>query len=95
MTVGEIAQIITAIILVGGFFLSMRSTSFTELKTLYEKLKQDFEDYREESRAKEDEYKRQIDDLESTVDKFKKYISRLIRQLEKNGITPEKFEETE
>lgn len=93
MTVGEIAQIITAFILVGGFFLSMRSTSFNELKLLYENLKKDFEDYKEESKAQEDKYMKQIEELESAVEKFKRYISRLIKQLEQNGIAPEKLEE--
>lgn len=125
MTPDGMATLIIALVGMGGFFLSMRSTSYSELKTLFEQLKKDFADYKEASKKEFAEYKteaearaardeahisllqasndakdRQIDELQDTNrmvinenDNFKRYIVRLIRQLEAAQIIPEKMDD--
>ena len=93
MSAVEITSLLVAIVGVGGFLLSMRSTSFNELKELYKGVREDFDKYKQESEKKEAEYEQKVDDLVRLNERFRRYIDRLIKQLEKNGITPEKMEE--
>jgi hypothetical protein len=93
MTTAEFTQLLIALVAVGGFILSMRSTSYTELKGLYSDIRRDFEDYKKQSEKKETEYEQKVDELATLNEKFRRYIDRLIRQLEKNGITPEKMDD--
>lgn len=127
MTPDGIATLIIALVGMGGFFLSMRSTSYTELKALFEQLKKDFADYKETSKKDFAEYKKEaeervlrdekhiallqasndakdkqieeLEDINRTVvnqnDNFKRYIVRLIRQLEAAKIVPEKMDDIE
>jgi len=99
MTVGEITALLIAIVGLGGFFLSMRSTSFTELKSLHEGLKNDFDKYKKESEEKEDKAERQREEMENEIkaltrqaDNFKRYIAKLIAQIERLGQVPEKMD---
>lgn len=125
MTPDGIATLLIALVGMGGFFLSMRSTSYSELKALFEQLKKDFAEYKDTSRKEFAEYRAEaeakadkdakhillleesndakdklIDELReinSNVinqnDNFKRYIIRLIRQLETAQIIPEKMDE--
>lgn len=124
MTPDGIATLLIALVGMGGFFLSMRSTSYSELKALFEQLKKDFAEYKDTSRKEFAEYraeaeakaerdKKHIDLLQKTNeekekqieqledmnkalanqnDSFKRYIIRLIRQLETAQIIPEKMD---
>lgn len=89
MTPGEIAQIITAFVLLGGFILSARSTSYNELKGLFDSLKKDSE----EREKKMDTMEMEIKTLTRQNISFKRYISKLIAQLEEAKITPAVMEE--
>lgn len=89
----NLVSLITVLIMVGGFYLSTRSTSFNELKSLYENIRKDFEDYKETSEKKEVEYEHKVDNLLKENNRFKKYIARLIAQIERIGETPEKMDE--
>lgn len=125
MTPDGIATLIIALVGMGGFFLSVRSTSHTELKALFDALKADFAAYKEASRKDFFEYKaeaearadrdekhisllqasneakdKEIEILETSNrtlvnqnDNFKRYIVRLIRQLESAQIVPEKMDD--
>ena len=95
MTVAETLQLLTAITIAGGFFLSMKSTSFNELRTLYDAMRREFDEYKKDSAAKENEYEKKVDNLIRQNERFKKYISVLIRQLEKNNITPDSMSDEE
>ncbi len=100
MTPGDIAQIITALVLLGGFFLSMRSTSYNELKGLFDSLKKDFDEYKRESKDREKEYEDKIEAMEKDLTtmtrqnaNFKRYIAKLIAQLEAAKIIPEPMQD--
>lgn len=124
MTPAEIGNLIIAIVAIGTFWLSARSTSYTELKGLFEALKEDFKKYKQEREEEFDKYKADrdlekerlekhiemlqesnekkdreieaLEDINKTLinqgDNYKRYITRLIRQLENAQIIPEKFE---
>ena len=92
MTISEFGILLTALVMAGGFFLSMRSTSYNELKILYESLKNDFDEYKEESKDRRNEMEQEIKTLTSQNEMFKRYISKLIAHLEKVGEIPDKMD---
>lgn len=113
MTPAEIGNIIIALVAIGTFWLSARSTSYTELKALFDTLKEDFKTYKKESDIEKDRLEKHIEmlqesnekkdkeiealeDINKTLinqgDNYKRYITRLIRQLENAQIIPEKFD---
>lgn len=113
MTPAEIGNIIIALVAIGTFWLSARSTSYTELKGLFDTLKTEFNAYKTESDMEKKQLEKQIkileesnekkdleiaalEDINKTLinqgDNYKRYITRLIRQLETARIIPEKFE---
>jgi len=124
MTPAEIGNIIIALVAIGTFWLSARSTSYTELKALFDTLKDDFKKYKKESEEEFVKYKTErdlekerlekhiimlqennekkdkeieaLEDINKTLinqgDNYKRYITRLIRQLENAQIIPEKFD---
>jgi FtsZ-binding cell division protein ZapB len=113
MTPGEIATFIVALTALGGLFLSMRSTSYNELKNILDTLREDFKKYKVDAQLEIDRYKthiamlqesnaikdKQIDALEdmnralmNQNDNFKRYITRVIRQLENAQIVPEQMD---
>jgi hypothetical protein len=83
------AEYLTALAVLIGIAISFRTTSHTELRSLYDALRNDFDKYRTEARKREEEADDKINDLERKVIKYERYISRLISQLEHNSIVPE------
>lgn len=113
MTPGEWATFVVAFTALGGLFLSMRSTSYNELKNILDTLRDDFSKYKADMVIEIERYKshiamleesnetkdKQIDALEdmnralmNQNDNFKRYITRLIRQLENAKIVPEQMD---
>jgi chromosome segregation ATPase len=99
MTLAEMIQtgaVISGVfVAVGTFLLSFRSTSFTELKTLFTEIKAQLT----EAEEKIKDYEKRVEVLQAALeaairqnDNFKRYIARLIAQLEANDIIPEKMD---
>lgn len=93
-------EFITALAAIIAIAISFRTASHTELRSLFDTLRLDFDRYKKESQEREDKYEKQIDDMEKEItaltrqnENFKRYIARLINQLEKAGILPEKMED--
>jgi hypothetical protein len=95
MTYAEIASFLIAIVTIGSFFLAIRSTSYNELRGLYDALKDDFEEYKEDSKKSRADMESEIKMLTRQNTAFKKYIDRLIEQLEGAKIVPVKMEEND
>jgi len=100
MTAGEWSGLITVLVALGGFFLSMRSTSYAELKGLFDTLRTDFDKYKIQTEAKEAKYEKKIEEMQNEIDtltkqgdNYKRYITRLIAQLERAQIIPVKMDE--
>jgi hypothetical protein len=93
MSAESIAIIIAASGTLLSIFLSLRSTSYTELKGLYEILRKDFDALKAERKLDEEKYEFQIACLEKRIKSFEKYITKLIKQLEAAGVAPEKMDE--
>jgi len=106
------AEFITGLATLIAVIISLRSTSYTELKGLYDSIRNDFDNFKEASKKREDAYEVEIkslkdegqrkdgrieklqEEMEAQVrqnDNFKRYIARLINQLEKAQIVPEKM----
>ena len=83
------AEYLTALAVLIGIAISFRTTSHTELRSLYDALRGDFDRYQTEARKREKEADDKINDLERKVIKYERYINRLISQLEHNSIVPE------
>ena len=83
------AEYLTALAVLIGIAISFRTTSHTELRSLYDALRNDFERYKKESEAKEEAAEKKINELERKVIKYERYINKLISQLEHNSIVPE------
>lgn len=83
------AEYLTALAVLIGIAISFRTTSHTELRSLYDALRSDFERYKKESEAKEEAAEKKINELERKVIKYERYINKLISQLEHNSIVPE------
>lgn len=92
MDAGTIAALVTTLLGVGAFLLSIRNTSFSELKSLNTTLRDEFTSYKEEARKEKEELKNEMDVLEDkykkTIDRLEKYIIKLRKQLEDANITP-------
>ena len=83
------AEYLTALAVLIGIAISFRTTSHTELRSLYDALRSDFERYKKESEAKEEAAEKKINELELKVIRYERYINKLISQLEHNSIVPE------
>ena len=93
-------EFITALAAIIARAISFRTASHTELRSLFDTLRNDFDKYKKDSQDREDRYEKQIDDMEKEItaltrqnENFKRYIARLITQLEKAGILPEKMDD--
>lgn len=64
MTPAEIANTLVALVAVGGFILSLRSASYTELRKLHEDLRIDLEKEKKRNDEIEEKYKNKIAELE-------------------------------
>lgn len=90
------AEYLTALAVLIGIAISFRTTSHTELRSLYDALRNDFEKaeakfekYKKDAEAKEEAAEKKINSLELKVIRYERYINKLISQLEHNSIVPE------
>jgi Na+/phosphate symporter len=86
------AEFITALAALVAIAISFRSSSFTELRGLFDALKKDFEEYKKEASTKEKEYELKIERLERQIDNYERWITKAIDQIRKAGLTPPTLE---
>lgn len=82
------AEFITALAALVAIAISFRSSSFTELRGLFDALKKDFEDYKDDAREREKQYEEKIARLERQVDNYERWITAALEQFRRAGITP-------
>ncbi len=87
------AEYLTAIAVVIGIAISFRTASHTELRSLFDTLRSDFDKYKKEAQDKEKEMEKEIKTLTVQNENYKRYITRLIAQLEKASIIPVSMDE--
>ncbi len=87
------AEYLTAIAVVIGIAISFRTASHTELRSLFDTLRSDFDKYKKEAQDKEREMEKEIKTLTVQNENYKRYITRLIAQLEKASIIPVSMDE--
>ena len=87
------AEYLTAIAVVIGIAISFRTASHTELRSLFDTLRSDFDKYKKEAQDKEREMEKEIKTLTLQNENYKRYITRLIAQLEKASIIPVSMDE--
>ena len=87
------AEYLTAIAVVIGIAISFRTASHTELRSLFDTLRSDFDKYKKEAQDKEREMEKEIKTLTVQNENYKRYITRLIAQLEKASIIPVSIDE--
>lgn len=93
------AEYLTALAALVAIAISFRTSSHTELRSLYDSLRTDFDKYKKDSEAKEEKYEKKIEDMQTEIDaltkqgdNYKRYITRLIAQLERAQIVPVKMD---
>lgn len=89
------AEYLTALAAIVAIAISFRTSSHTELRSLYDSLREDFRKYRVEAEEREARLEKRLTESDENIGKLKKqiiryekYISKLIRQLEENNIIP-------
>lgn len=89
------AEYLVALAALIGVAISFRTASHTELRNLFDTLRGDFDKYKRESQDRETRYEQKIDAMETEInslmrqnENYKRYITRLIAQLEKASIIP-------
>lgn len=89
------AEYLTALAAIIAIAISFRTSSHTELRSLYDSLRADFK----QAQDREERYEKRIEELEKEVqaltrqaDNYKRYITRLIAQLEQAQIVPVKMD---
>ena len=89
-----------AIIAIIGFFataiatmIAFRTTAFNELKVVLTEHKDEIDKIKKERKEEAAEYEKRIAGLEKQIDNYKRYITRLIRQLVRAGLVPDKMED--
>lgn len=87
------AEYLTAIAVVIGIAISFRTASHTELRSLFDTLRSDFDKYKKEAQDKEREMEKEIKTLTVQNENYKRYITRLIAQLENASIIPVSMDE--
>ena len=87
------AEYLTAIAVVIGIAISFRTASHTELRSLFDTLRSDFDKYKKEAQDKEREMEKEIKTLTVQNENYKRYITRLIAQVEKASIIPVSMDE--
>ena len=88
----ELVLLITAIVTVGGFLLQMRVTSFTQVTKINDVLSARIDRLEKSNDDKDKRIESLENELETQVrqnDNFKRYIARLIAQLQRANIVPE------
>lgn len=93
------AEYLTALAALVAIAISFRTSSHTELRSLYDSLRTDFDKYKKDSEAKEEKYEKKIEEMQTEIDaltkhgdNYKRYITRLIAQLEWAQIVPVKMD---
>lgn len=93
------AEYLTALAALVAIAISFRTSSHTELRSLYDSLRTDFDKYKKDSEAKEEKYEKKIEEMQTEIDaltkqgdNYKRYITRLIAQLERAQIVPVKMD---
>jgi hypothetical protein len=95
MTIAEITGLITGAVLLGSYILQIRTTSFSQFVKMNEILAGRIEDLEKSNKNKDIEIEALQEKLEASIrqnDSFKRYIARLINQLQKADIVPEAME---
>lgn len=94
------AEYLTAIAVLIGIAISFRTASHTELRSLFDALRGDFDKYKREAQDRENKYEVKIEAMEQEInslmrqnENYKRYITRLIAQLEKASIIPVSMDE--
>jgi hypothetical protein len=96
MTIAEITGLITGAVLLGSYILQIRTTSFSQFVKMNEILAGRIEDLEKSNKNKDIEIEALQEKLEASIrqnDNFKRYIARLINQLQNANIIPEKMED--
>lgn len=86
-------EFITALAAIIAIAISFRTTAFSELKTVLTEHKDEIDKIKKERKEEAEEYEKRIAGLEKQIDNYERYITRLIRQLERAGLVPDKMED--
>jgi len=86
-------EFITALAAIIAIAISFRTTAFSELKTVLGEHKDEIDKIKKERKEEAAEYEKRIAGLEKQIDNYEWYITRLIRQLERAGLVPDKMED--